>query len=126
LVVTNNAGQGVTRRSGQIGLLAGQHSIVVDYSNTGGGFGLEVLWDPAGGNTLVNIPNANLAVSIPVITWTGGGADGKWSTAANWTPRVPVSGDAVILTCAGAQRPTSMDIANLTLFSLTFDATSTA
>src|SRR5579862_534538 len=66
-VVANNVGQGVTRKLGQIGLLAGQHTIQVDYTNTGGGFGMEMAWDPTGNNNnnpggLVNIPNANLGV----------------------------------------------------------------
>ncbi len=68
LVVANNAGQGITTRSGQIGLLAGQHTIVVDYANTGGGFALGVLWDPLGGQNLVNIPNANLGVIGAIAT----------------------------------------------------------
>src|SRR5579862_3074870 len=67
IVVTNNVGQGVTRRSGQIGLLAGQHTIVLDYANTGGGFGLEALWDPAGGTNFVNIPNVNLGIQATLV-----------------------------------------------------------
>ena len=55
-------------------------------------------------------------------TWTGGGADGAWSTPDNWGGSAPVSGDALLF--AGTQRTTNAnDLAAGTLFSgLTFDA----
>src|SRR6185436_17770061 len=56
-------------------------------------------------------------------TWLGG-TDSNWSTAANWsTP--PAAGADVILTGAGAFRPTNQDIVGLSINSLTFDATAT-
>ncbi|HLX62908.1 MAG TPA: IPT/TIG domain-containing protein, partial [Planctomycetota bacterium] len=70
LVVANNVGQGVTRRFGQVGLQAGQHTILIDYANTGGGFALGVFWDPTGGTTVANfgtIPNASLGVESQLV-----------------------------------------------------------
>lgn len=46
-------------------------------------------------------------------TWTGGGANGNWSTAANWTGGTPVGGATTALTFGGtAQLATSQDLSN--------------
>lgn len=56
-------------------------------------------------------------------TWTGGGTDANWGTAANWTAGVPVAGDLVVF--SGATRTTNYNnIANLSLGGIRFDATS--
>ena len=128
-VVANNNGQGVTRRFGQIGLQAGQHTIEIDYSNSGGGFGIEVVWDTAGGTNVgnfVDIPNANLGFPLSTITWLGA-AGSTWNNPANWVDnlganRIPQYLDAVVLTGNGSP-PTTLDIPNLTITSLTYDGT---
>lgn len=44
LVVDNNFAQGVTERSGQIGLSAGSHLLTLEFAQGGGGFGFYVRW----------------------------------------------------------------------------------
>jgi autotransporter-associated beta strand protein len=66
-------------------------------------------------NTLFNQAAALLAVSLTAVsvanaaprTWSGGGADNNWSTAANWGGTAPVSGDSLIF--AGTQRTTNLN-----------------
>ncbi len=73
LVVNNNfgIGQGDTSNTGQIGLLAGKHSITIDWFQGIGGYIISARWQtPAGGpnpNALAFIPDANLGV-IPTPT----------------------------------------------------------
>jgi fibronectin-binding autotransporter adhesin len=62
-------------------------------------------------------------------TWTGGGADGNWSTAANWTGGTPVSSSSTDLIFAGNSNvgtlatPLNQNIANpFRLDNLTFSA----
>jgi fibronectin-binding autotransporter adhesin len=57
-------------------------------------------------------------------TWAGGGANGNWSTPANWSGGTPASGAGTALTFGGvAQLATTQDIANpFLLNSLTFQA----
>src|SRR5437016_125915 len=48
-----------------------------------------------------------LALARPAaaqFTWTGNGADNNWSTAANWSGGVPVSGSGTSITFAGSNR----------------------
>lgn len=55
-------------------------------------------------------------------TWSGGGSDGKWSTASNWTPSgAPTSGDDLTFDYANttANTPTN-DITGLNIHSITF------
>ncbi len=55
--VQNNAYQGMTlRASAPITLTVGDHDIIVRYYQGGGGLGLYVQWDPAGGSNFVDIP----------------------------------------------------------------------
>ncbi|HEY3325312.1 MAG TPA: FN3 associated domain-containing protein [Planctomycetota bacterium] len=59
MVVENNYAQGMTERSGVIGLAAGMHAITVQWAQGGGGFGLEVRY--AGpGVAYQQIPNGVL------------------------------------------------------------------
>ena len=59
------------------------------------------------------------------LTWTGGGGDNNIGTAANWSPaQIPVAGDVLIF--AGGTRLTPQLVANLTVASLTFNATAQA
>ncbi len=54
------------------------------------------------------------------ITWTGGGANNNWSTAANWNlGRAPVNGDDVVL-AGTAQTSTNDDLTGLQLNSIEF------
>nr|MBA3936178.1 autotransporter-associated beta strand repeat-containing protein [Planctomycetota bacterium] len=59
-------------------------------------------------------------------TWTGGGGDNNWTTAANWGGVAPVAGDALVF--AGSTRLTpNVDFAAGTSFaSITFDNTAGA
>lgn len=58
-------------------------------------------------------------------TWNGS-TSVDWNNTANWTGGTPVNGDDVVLTGAGTFRPTNQNIANLSLITLTIDATATA
>ncbi|HLX62492.1 MAG TPA: C25 family cysteine peptidase [Planctomycetota bacterium] len=81
--------------------------------------------NPIGAND--TLPNAYTysTVTIGTITWTGT-TDTKWSTPTNWDlGRAPVNGDTIVLTGAGANRPSNLDIPNLSIFGLTFDSTTT-
>lgn len=40
-------------------------------------------------------------------TWTGGGSDNNWGTAANWTGGVPTSSGNTVLVFSGSTRTTS-------------------
>lgn len=52
-----------------------------------------------------------------VRTWDGGGTDGNWGTAANWTTDVaPVAGDDLVFPATSAQFATSCNIGFLTTF----------
>lgn len=54
--------------------------------------------------TVVNVPATGVAK-----TWSGGGADSSWSTAANWVGNVaPVQGDDLVFP-AGAARSTNVN-----------------
>ena len=46
---------------------------------------------------VVTLSFAVSAVLAGTSYWTGDGGDGKWSTAANWSPSAPVAGDNVVL-----------------------------
>ena len=50
---------------------------------------------------------AVIGASAAPRTWSGGGADNNWSTAANWGGTAPVSGDSLIF--AGIQRTTNLN-----------------
>ncbi|HEY3324999.1 MAG TPA: cadherin domain-containing protein [Planctomycetota bacterium] len=73
LVVENNYAQGMTERSGTIGLAAGTHAITVQWGQGTGGYGLEVRYQgPTGsGVSYQQIPDAVLwyrpLVATPVI-----------------------------------------------------------
>ena len=75
---------------------------------------------------------AVVAMSLPAAaqttyTWNGTGPDANWSTAANWTPGVPVSDlTATFLTMAGTTQTTNNLDFSLSANSLTFDATAGA
>ncbi len=69
--VQNNYYQGMTQRSSsQLSLTAGYHDFIVRFYQGGGGNGLDVQWDPAGGTNFVAIPGANF---FHVTTGGGGG-----------------------------------------------------
>ncbi|HXI69516.1 MAG TPA: autotransporter-associated beta strand repeat-containing protein, partial [Verrucomicrobiae bacterium] len=58
-------------------------------------------------------------LNAAVRTWSGAGADGNWSTAANWGGTAPVNGDLLVF--SGTTRPNNTnDIANLSVNGLTF------
>ena len=50
---------------------------------------------------------AVIGASAAPRTWSGGGADNNWSTAANWGGTAPVSADSLIF--AGTQRTTNLN-----------------
>jgi autotransporter-associated beta strand protein len=53
-------------------------------------------------------------------TWTGGGADNNWSTAANWGGATPANNDNLIFNGTAQQNSTN-DLANLSAGYLTFN-----
>jgi hypothetical protein len=59
-IVQNNYAQGMTTRysTNAIPLTAGFHNIIIRYNQGGGGNGLDVQWDPAGGTSWVPIPGS--------------------------------------------------------------------
>jgi len=61
---------------------------------------------------------AAVQIQAATRTWDGGGADGNWGTAANWSTDVaPVAGDDLVFPAAAAQFATSNNIGFLTTFS---------
>ena len=71
---------------------------------------------------LMPIPTAVAAADT--CTWTGGGIDANWSTAANWSvcdaSGVPENGDSVIFPASAANKTNTNDIVGLDLVSITF------
>ena len=66
-------------------------------------------------------------VAAKTCTWTGGGGDMKWSTAANWeNSAVPANGDTVTVNIAGSANANTNDIAGLELTSLSFTSGTSA
>ncbi len=65
----------------------------------------------------------SLSVEAAVRTWDGGGTDGNWTTAANWSTDVaPVAGDDLVFPATAAQFATNNNFFALTTFgSLTFE-----
>ncbi len=58
-----------------------------------------------------------VSASAAVKTWDGGGADGNWGTAANWSTDVaPVAGDDLVFPASAAQFATNCNIGFLTTF----------
>jgi fibronectin-binding autotransporter adhesin len=56
-------------------------------------------------------------------TWTGGGADNSWGTAANWDVGAPVSNDSLVY--SGATRLSNTNnLSNLILSGITFNSSS--
>ena len=55
-------------------------------------------------------------------TWTGLGADAKWSSAANWDAGVPESGDALLFPAGAAQPANVNDLSGLELASVAVEA----
>jgi hypothetical protein len=89
LVVNNGGPHGMEKKSGDIELTAGDHTILVEYFQGGGGAGCKVLWKPLGGDEHP-IPTASLAhdkAALAAISWdeaawkkmkgSGGGSGGK-------------------------------------------------
>ena len=56
---------------------------------------------------LFSLMLATAAVPAAQKTWSGGGSDNNWNTAANWAGVVPVSGDSLVF--AGTQRTTNFN-----------------
>lgn len=84
-----------------------------------------IYWDAAGGSGPVTYDNFSLnfisGPSAATRTWTGGGADDNWSTAANWGGVAPATGDTLLFT--GTARTTNVnDIVDLTVPWVTFNS----
>lgn len=72
--------------------------------------------------------------ALAQVTWTGAGGSGSWSVDANWNPREPVNGDAVVFDASAQTNvradfssypvndPQALDQPPLRLPSITFDA----
>ena len=55
-------------------------------------------------------------------TWNGNGANGNWSTAANWVGSVaPVAGDSLVFPATAAQFATTNDLSSFVFSSLTIE-----
>ncbi len=69
---------------------------------------------------------AQTGLHAATVTWSGGGGDDNWSTAANWGGTAPIAGDALVF--AGTTRATpNNDLTAATSFaSITFSAGATA
>ncbi len=65
----------------------------------------------------------SVGVAIPGPTWSGGGADANWTTAANWGGTAPTASNSV--TFSGTNRLTNNNIlaANTQIDGITFDST---
>jgi autotransporter-associated beta strand protein len=83
--------------------------------------GRHIMFDQAPGAGPVTFDNFSLTWKSGPRTWTGAGANGNWSTAANWGGAVPGNGDR--LTFTGSTRTVNTnDLTALTTPSLTFNA----
>ncbi|HXI71387.1 MAG TPA: hypothetical protein VNN22_13605, partial [Verrucomicrobiae bacterium] len=60
---------------------------------------VSALFAAAALNVCLVLPQVHAAVR----TWSGAGADGNWSTAANWGGTAPVNGDLLVF--SGTTRP---------------------
>ncbi len=72
-----------------------------------------------GAVALINAPDALAATK----TWTGGGSDDNWSTAANWSPSgAPVDGDDIVIgvDVNGSTLDVVNDISGLSVNSITW------
>jgi autotransporter-associated beta strand protein len=93
-------------------------------STTGGPVAVSVQTISGPSGTLAAGAANGFAYDVVTITWKGT-VSSNWSDAGNWDlNRAPANGDAVVLTGQGSAF-TTMDIANLTLYSLTFNGTTT-
>ncbi len=78
-----------------------------------------IMWDQAP-SAIATYDNFSVTWNSGPHTWTGAGANGNWSTDANWGGPVPVSGDTLIF--AGTTRQTSTnDLASLSVPWVTFN-----
>ncbi len=77
LVVTNNAYQGLTTKTGSISLAAGVHDLVVGYFQGASLYGLNAQMSGAGNTTMVDISTANAAIAptqLEVASLAGAGS----------------------------------------------------
>ena len=56
-------------------------------------------------------------------TWTGSGATANWNVAGNWTPGIPVNGDALLFDGSTSKNTNNNDISNLTTTGIRFGTT---
>lgn len=95
-VVDNGGPHGMEKKSGEVELTAGDHAIVIEYFQGGGGAGCKAFWKAPGGNEQV-IPTSALAydkAALSAISWDeaawkkmkaaggGGGGGGAGNTNA--------------------------------------------
>jgi hypothetical protein len=65
---------------------------------------------------VVGLTSATEAIFAATRTWTGAGANGNWSTAANWGGTVPVAGDDLVFPNGAAQLTNTNDLTAGTSF----------
>ena len=83
------------------------------------GAGRIIMWDQAP-SAVATYDNFSLTWNSGPHTWIGAGANGNWSTVANWGGPVPVAGDTLIFN--GTTRQTSTnDLASLSVPWMTFN-----
>lgn len=75
-------------------------------------------------SSLLLMPIPTAVAAADTCTWTGGGIDANWSTAANWSvcdaSGVPENGDSVIFPASAANKTNTNDLSGLDLVSITF------
>jgi autotransporter-associated beta strand protein len=59
-------------------------------------------------------------LSAATVTWTGGGADNNWTTAANWGGTAPVAGDSLVFAGITRLAPNNNFAAGTSFTSITF------
>jgi autotransporter-associated beta strand protein len=66
---------------------------------------------------------ASAAAAMTTYTWTGAGGDGKWSTAANWSPAGPLVDDPKLVFPASAvSKVTTNDTTGIVFYGFQIDA----
>lgn len=73
--------------------------------------------------TLLTLGGGKVAAAPFTCTWTGGGSDSKFSTAANWSncnSAAPTSGDSLVFDGSASNKAPTNDISSLSIANISF------